>query len=135
MPKKLPKKLLLIPAVWLASACTHYKQAAVVDMAPVLTSINIVDRNGLTETINNPERLDKYGCVDFLQPQSYQKVLRIYSRDAEGNVPACITSYHSNGYPHQYLEVVNSRACGAYQEWYPNGSKKSMRRLSKAPAI
>ena len=42
MPKKLPKKLLLIPAVWLASACTHYKQAAVVNMAPVLTSINIV---------------------------------------------------------------------------------------------
>ena len=51
-------------------------------------------------------------------------MLRIYSRDAEGNVPACITSYHSNGYPHQYLEVVNSRACGAYQEWYPNGIKK-----------
>jgi len=89
-----------------------------------LTSINIVDRNGLTETINNQERLELYKNVNFLQPQPYQKVLRIYSRDNQGNIPARITSYHQNGYPNKYLEVINSRACGIYKEWYANGNQK-----------
>jgi antitoxin component YwqK of YwqJK toxin-antitoxin module len=91
---------------------------------PMLTSINIIDRNGLSETINNPERIEQYATVDFLTPQPYQKVLRIYSRDASGNIPASITSYHPNGSPMQYLEVVNSRAAGAYKEWHPNGVQK-----------
>ena len=93
-------------------------------MEPQLTSINIIDRNGLSETINNPERLEQYECVDFLQPQPYQKILRIYRRDCQGNIPAYMTSYHANGYAKQYLEVVNSRACGAYKEWHPNGKLK-----------
>jgi len=88
---------------------------------PTLTSINIIDRNGLTETINNEERLEKFATVDFFQPQPYQKVLRIYTRDSQGNIPAYITCYHTNGLVKQYLEVVNSRACGTYKEWYPNG--------------
>lgn len=91
---------------------------------PGLTSINIIDRNGLSETINNPERLCQYQEVDFLQPQPYQKVLRIYSRTEQGNIPSCITSYHPNGYVKQYLEVMNSRAFGAYKEWYPNGVQR-----------
>ncbi|MEI8365377.1 MAG: hypothetical protein WCF65_03070 [Parachlamydiaceae bacterium] len=103
-------------------ACTTNRQPSYVN--PVLTSINIVDRNVLTETINNPERLSLYSNVNFFQPQPYQKVLRIYSRDAQGNIPARITSYHSNGYPNKYLEVVNSRACGQYKEWFSNGNKK-----------
>ncbi len=121
---KIKLTTILIPALWLVTACSHHKQPKTIENIPVLTSINIIDRNGLTETINNPERLGQYACVDFLQPQSYQKVLRIYSRDAEGNVPACITSYHPNGYPYQALEVLNCRACGDYREWYPNGVKK-----------
>lgn len=92
--------------------------------APTLTSINIIDRNGLTETVNHVERLEKYSQVDFLQPQPFQKVLRIYSRNAMGNIPSCITSYHPNGYPWKYLEVINSRACGQFKEWYPNGLLK-----------
>jgi antitoxin component YwqK of YwqJK toxin-antitoxin module len=101
-----------------------YRDPSLYILEPNLTSINIIDRNGLTETINNTERLEQYSLVNFLQPQPYQKVLRIYSRDAEGNIPACITSYHPNGYPHKYLEVMNSRACGEYKEWYPNGNLK-----------
>lgn len=91
---------------------------------PTLVSINIIDRNGLSETINNAERLEQYASVDFLQPQPYQKVLRVYNRDFQGNIPSCITSYHANGFPSQYLEVVNSRACGAYKEWHQNGVQK-----------
>lgn len=110
-------------SVAILTGCTSYNSNSYI-LEPDLTSINIIDRNGLTETINNPERLDQYSLVNFLQPQPYQKVLRIYSRDAQGNIPACITSYHPNGYPSKYLDVVNSRACGEYKEWHPNGILK-----------
>jgi antitoxin component YwqK of YwqJK toxin-antitoxin module len=95
-----------------------------VSCEPVLTCINIIDQNGTSETISNSERLLKYNNVDFLLPQPYQKVMRVYSRDACGNLSSLITSYHPNGVPHQYLEVVNGRAKGAYTEWYPDGTKK-----------
>ncbi len=91
---------------------------------PILTSINIVDRNGMSEIISAEDRLQQYEGVNFLEPQSFQKVLRIYSRDPSGNIPAYVTSYHPNGYPHKYLEIVNGRASGVYLEWYPNGVKK-----------
>lgn len=107
----------------IASACVANKHGECPEK-PCLTSINIVDRNGLTETINNPERIEQFTHVNFLTPQPYQKVLRIYTRDCQGNIPAIITSYHPNGYPSKYLEVVNSRACGVYKEWFPNGTQK-----------
>lgn len=113
----------LITLIITLTGCTSY-QPTVCFIEPTLTSINIIDRNGLTETINNVERLEQFSTVNFLQPQPYQKVLRIYSRDCQGDIPACITSYHPNGYPSRYLEVVNSRACGEYKEWYPNGVLK-----------
>jgi antitoxin component YwqK of YwqJK toxin-antitoxin module len=90
----------------------------------VLTSINIIDRNGFSETISSTDRLTDYDGVDFLSDQPYQKVLRVYSRDVMGDVRAYITSYHPNGQPKQYLEVVNGRAFGSYQEWYPSGQMK-----------
>lgn len=108
------------------SSCMAQKQQCIVcaPPAPTLASINIIDRNGMTETINNLERLQQYSNVDFLSPQPYQKVLRVYNRDQQGNMSSCITSYHSNGYPSQYLEVINSRAQGAYKEWHQNGVLK-----------
>jgi len=119
------KHLLCFSLITLSlTGCTHYYNQAVCYTEQTLTSINIIDRNGLTETINNPERLEQYALVNFLQPQPYQKVLRIYSRDCQGNIPACITSYHPNGYPNKYLEVINSRACGTYKEWFQNGVLK-----------
>jgi antitoxin component YwqK of YwqJK toxin-antitoxin module len=89
---------------------------------PKLSSICIIDRNGFSETISNADRLKQYSKVDFLQPQPYQKVLRIYTRNQKGEIRSYITSYFPNGNIKQYLEAVNGRAFGAYFEWHPNGS-------------
>lgn len=89
-----------------------------------MVSINIIDHNGMSETINSKERLGAFEKTDFLSPQPYQKVLRVYGREKNGDVHSCITSYHPNGQLKQYLEAVNNRACGPYKEWHPNGSLK-----------
>lgn len=86
-----------------------------------LTSVHIIDRNGLAETISNKERLNQFQNVNFLTPQPYQKVLRIYARDSKGNVRSVITTYHENGNPKQFLEILNARANGLYCEWHENG--------------
>ena len=87
-----------------------------------LVSIQIQDRNGLTETISVPERLKVYQDVDFLSSQPYKKVLRFFKRD--NKMAAKITTYHPNGIIWQYLESQDMRAFGAYKEWYPNGTLK-----------
>lgn len=89
-----------------------------------LVSINLLDRNGFSETISNSDRLKHYNGVDFLKPQPYQKVLRVYARNLQGNICAYITTYHENSQPKQYLEVVNNRAYGKYKEWYLSGTQK-----------
>ncbi|MBI3900799.1 MAG: hypothetical protein HY324_01450, partial [Chlamydiia bacterium] len=89
-----------------------------------ITSINIIDHNGMSETINSKERLNAFEETDFLSPQPYQKVLRVFAREKNGDVRSCITSYHPNGQVKQYLESVNNRALGAYKEWYLNGTLK-----------
>ncbi len=87
-----------------------------------LALIQIQDRNGLTETISNPDRLTPYQTVDFLTSQPYKKVLRVYK--AEGKNHSKITTYHPNGSIAQYLEAEEMRAHGAYREWFPNGQIK-----------
>lgn len=89
-----------------------------------LSSINLIDRNGLSETISQRNRVSQYDKTDFLSPQPYQKVLRVYERSKGGDVKAIITSYHPNGQVKQYLETINNRAQGKYQEWYANGVQK-----------
>lgn len=84
-----------------------------------LSLIQIQDRNGLTETISNPERLPTYETVDFFAAQPYKKVLRVYRSDGKNR--AKITTYHPNGTLCQYLEAEEMRAHGAYREWFPNG--------------
>jgi antitoxin component YwqK of YwqJK toxin-antitoxin module len=86
-----------------------------------LSSIHIVDRNGFMETITNKDRLEQFQGTNFLSQQPYEKVLRIYERDSKGNVRAIVTSYHANGNPKQFLEILNARAYGNYREWHPNG--------------
>ena len=86
-----------------------------------LSSVHIIDRNGFTETVGNKERLRQLQGVNFLTPQPYQKVLRIYARDSGGNIRSIVTTYHENGNPKQFLEIVNARACGKYYEWHENG--------------
>ena len=46
-----------------------------------LSCLQIVDRNGLTETISSEEKLIKYKNTNFNESQPYQKVLRIYNKD------------------------------------------------------
>ena len=89
-----------------------------------ITSINIMDRNGLSQTISAKERLTEFEKTDFLTPQPYQKVMRVYGKQKNGNVNAQITSYHPNGEVKQLLESVNNRAYGRYCEWFPNGQLK-----------
>jgi len=94
-----------------------------------LTSIHIVDRNGFSETISNKERLNQFQNVNFLSSQPYQKVLRIYARDSKGNLRSVVTTYHENGNPKQFLEILNARANGSYCEWHENGNMSVMSRV------
>ncbi|HRD55688.1 MAG TPA: hypothetical protein PLC42_04750 [Parachlamydiaceae bacterium] len=91
---------------------------------PELASINLVDRNGMSETISQKERLQRYSSVDFLKTQPYQKVLRVFTRDVFGSIKAIITSYYPNGQLKQYLEVKDNRAFGPYREWFADGTLK-----------
>lgn len=92
---------------------------------PKLSSINIIDRNGFSETISLSDRLKNFEEIDFLCSQPYQKVLRVYGQEGTGDVFSYITSYYPNGQTQQYLEVVNGRACGSYKEWHSNGQLKA----------
>lgn len=112
----------LLLAILLVSFTSARKIASKKAPPPQLSSIHIVDRNGLAETISSKDRLAQYEGVDFLKSQPYQKVLRIYTRDAKGDMRSYITTYHANGNIKQYLEVLNGRACGMYHEWYENGN-------------
>lgn len=89
-----------------------------------LASINIINQDGLSETISNQDRLKQYQNIDYTAPQPYQKILRVFNRNAEGDILACITSYHPNGLIKQYLDVNNGRAFGTYKEWYADGTLK-----------
>ncbi len=89
-----------------------------------LASINIMDRNGLSETISAKERVKSYENVNFLGTQAYQKVLRVFAKDKNGDALSIITSYYPTGQVRQFLECKNARAYGLYIEWHPNGQKK-----------
>jgi len=89
-----------------------------------LTSLQIIDRNGFSETVSAKNRIETYEKIDFLANQPYQKVLRVYSRGKEGRILSKITSYHPNGQIWQYLETENGRAHGDFKEWHSNGQLK-----------
>ncbi|MBX9744903.1 MAG: hypothetical protein K2X08_06820, partial [Chlamydiales bacterium] len=84
-----------------------------------LVGIQIQDRNGLSETISIPEKLETYGKIDFLSSQPFKKVIRVYKK--EGKNHSIITTYHPNGIVWQYLECQDMRASGLYQEWFSTG--------------
>lgn len=118
----------LLAFTLVASSCTPTKFVGSFfeadEYQKTLASINFVDQNGVSETISNPDRLQQYATVDFLSNQPYQKVLLVWRRNPEGNIAATCISYHPNGQPKQYLEIINGRALGAYQEWHSNGQLK-----------
>ena len=113
------KQFLILGLALLASCAskTSDKSASVISM-------QIIDRNGFTETISNKERLSSFEKIDFLTPQPFQKVLRVYGRNPSSQSLSKITSYHDNGQLCQYLEAVDGRAHGIYREWFPNGQLK-----------
>ncbi len=90
---------------------------------PKLASITFIDKNGLSETITEKDKLKQFQNYNFLGSQPYQKVLRVFVRDDSGKISSIVTSYHDNGEARQYLEVVNGRAHGKYIEWYSSGNK------------
>ena len=91
---------------------------------PEIISMQTIDRNGFSETISSKDRLKGFSKVNFLSPQPYQKVLRVYPRNDQGQSVSRITSYHPNGHIWQYLEIAEGRAHGVYQEWHANGQLK-----------
>lgn len=114
------KYFLFLICALMAAGCVR----SIPDDKLELISINIIDRNGLNETVTNPDRLNQYEQVDFLRPQPYKKVLRVYKKNCQGDSQAYITTYYENGQPKQYLETVNNRAFGRYREWHENGVAK-----------
>lgn len=105
----------------LLSACAYRGNH---DQSDTVVSMQLMDRNGFSETISAKDRLSNYEKVDFLTPQPYQKVLRVFGRTESGKSTSKITTYHPNGQLWQYLEVADGRAHGIYQEWHSNGKKK-----------
>ncbi len=114
------KNVLILAALILLYGCSSRTK----DQSVSIVSMQLIDRNGFTETISNKERLSTYQTTDFLTPQPYQKVLRVYGRNPAGQSTSKITSYHENGLLCQYLEVVDGRAHGLYREWHANGQLK-----------
>lgn len=112
-------KKLLILALFITGCASHSKKDG-----DNLLSMQIVDRNGFSETVSVKERLDAYKKIDFSDPQPYQKVLRVFEKDTHQKNKSIITSYHTNGYLWQYLEILDGRAHGAYREYYPNHQLK-----------
>ena len=91
---------------------------------PQIVHMQIVDRNGFNETISAKDRLNQYENANFLDPQPYKKVIRVYKKNQEGKTASALTSYHDSGGIFQYLETVNGRAHGTYKEWFPSGKIK-----------
>lgn len=118
------KLLLIVHLSLVLTSCMGNKSSEA-----CLASINLIDADGISETISNEDRLKTYEKINFLTPQPYKKVLRVYKRNDQGMIEACLTSYHPNGELKQFLELVNGRACGEYGAWYDNGVRKVRARV------
>ncbi len=101
---------------------------------PQLSCIQLTDRNGLSETINSPNRLKTYSNVDFLAPQPYKNILCIYSKNQQGQTISKMISYHANGLVWQFLDINSGRAYGQYREWHPCGILKIEAKVQGGPA-
>ena len=112
-------KLLLFPILFLLASC-HRDPAT----GSQLTSMQIIDRNGFTETITAPDRLKLLQQNNFSNPQPYKKVTRTLQKSNHGKIPSIVTTYHANGQLWQYLEVLDGRAYGLYKEFFPSGEPR-----------
>jgi antitoxin component YwqK of YwqJK toxin-antitoxin module len=112
------KKIILFLSILAITSCGYHQSESPYS----LVAIQVEDRNGLTETVSTPERLEAYKRLDYTMPQPYKKVLRIFKNNGKSH--SKITTYHANGTICQYLEAEEMRAHGAYKEWHPNGQIK-----------
>ena len=64
----------------LLAACSHHTS----DRDLPMSSIQLLDRNGFSETVSLRDRLTVYEKTDFLAPQPYQKVVRVYGKVGDG---------------------------------------------------
>lgn len=101
---------------------------------PELVSIQLVDQNGLSETISAQNKLSSFNSVDFTSQQPYKKVLRVYKKDQEGKSHTILTSYYPNGQIEQYLECISITANGMYRKWHQNGSLHIEAKVIGGPA-
>ncbi len=124
-------KLLLIFALSLFYSCSSRTPT---DQSDAVISMQLIDRNGFTETISNKDRIASFKNTDFLTAQPFQKVLRVFGKNISGQSVSKITSYHENGQLWQYLEAVDGRAHGIYREWFPNGVLKIEAHLAEGTA-
>jgi len=111
--------------VWIAFLLVSLSScAAKKNKGDELMSLQLIDRNGFSETISTSDRLDTFQKLNFMESQPYQKIVRLFKRNTEGKNCSLLTTYHSSGGVWQFLEVVNGRANGAFREWYPSGKLK-----------
>lgn len=101
--------------------CSHYNSRV---KQSELVMLQITDCNNISEIISSKEKIKKMAKIDYLSPQPYKKVLRIFENKKNTKNFSIITSYHSNGNLFQFLEVEKNRAKGYYREWFANGTKK-----------
>jgi len=125
------KKIVSVLTIFLAG-CSSMTQT--VSDQDRLVSLQIIDRNDITETISSKEKLEKYQNKNFDAPQPYKQVLRLYNNQKEAKTFGKLSSYHANGNLWQTLEVADARANGLYQEWYPNGQMKAQVKVIGGPA-
>jgi len=104
-------------------------QAAIKAKPLSLTSIQVTDQNGLTQTIQTKERLKEFEKVNFFSPQPYQKIFRTFSRNKAGKVRSIVTTYWPNGQVQQCLDIVDAVAFGRLLEWHESGSFKLKARV------
>ncbi len=116
--------LLVLACLSSLSAAPSQRRARGKIRPPALITVNLVDRNGITEIIRDKKRIAQFEKVNFLAPQPYQKVLRVFDKDSSGSAFSILTSYHPNSELKQYLEASGSRAFGLYKEWYASGRVK-----------
>lgn len=110
------KKLFYLPLLPLFLFCSCVQRT---EKSAQIVSMQMIDRNGFSETISAKERLEALDQIDFLSPQPYEKVMRVYGGDT--SFTSIITSYHENGQPYQYLEIREGRANGLFKQWHSNG--------------
>lgn len=104
------------------TTCLLFGCVSKTDDTLTLTSIQLIDRNEISETISSDQRLKLMEQNDFFSPQPYKKVTRTYKKNTFGKTPGHITTYHPNGQLYQSLETLDGRAYGRYREYFPSGN-------------